>query len=242
MKLKKYEANHTWKGDIRHYVVPGTFDIVPGVTSVLGKTKSLESAIAIEEWRSRVGPEKAAQIATDACDRGTAMHGLIEHDLAPDQVDAEELEQWRQHPTAGSFYESMQHVLEDVSNAMLIEGTVWHPTGFAGSADALACYQGELTVLDWKTASKPKRSDWIQDYFCQVAGYTAALNYLYKADGLHVSRAAVCIALEDAPAQVFVLEREELLKYWYQFKHRIERFHSGDWVEHQLAAMKGCVA
>jgi hypothetical protein len=221
--LQRHLPHHIWKGDRRCYSTPDG-GLYPGVTTVLGATKSDKDKVGLERWKASVGEEEAARICKVATDRGTAMHTRIEHLLAPEQVTEAELQAAMANDAANDFFDSMAPVLADVSNSLLIEGTIWHPSGFAGSADALANYRGELTLLDWKTASKPKRKDWIDDYRCQAAAYCAGMNRVYQSQGLRVGRAAIAISLAGQPAQVFVMESEELCKYWKIFQARLAQY------------------
>jgi hypothetical protein len=223
LRLQRNLSSHVWQGDRRCYSTPDG-GIYPGVTTVLGATKNEKDKAGLDRWKMSVGEEEAARICKAATDRGTAMHARIEHLLAPNQVDGKDLQIALANESANAFFDSMGHVLADVTDPLLIEGTVWHPSGFAGSADALAYYQGELTLMDWKTASKPKRKEWIEDYRCQAAAYCAGMNRVYQSDGLRLGRAAIAIALDGKPAQVFLMEAEELCKYWKMFQARLARY------------------
>ena len=52
---------------------------VPSVTTILDKTKPAEKVKALQEWRNRVGHDRAQQITTEAANRGTRMHSYLEH-------------------------------------------------------------------------------------------------------------------------------------------------------------------
>jgi genome maintenance exonuclease 1 len=223
LNLYRHLSHHVWQGSRRCYRTP-TGEVYPGVTTVLGATKSEKDRAGLERWKASVGEDEADRICKVATDRGTAMHTRIEHQLAPHQVSAAELSNALANESANAFFDSMGHVLADVTDPILIEGTIWHPSGFAGSADALAYYQGELTLLDWKTASKPKRQGWIDDYKCQAAAYCAGMNRVYQSQGLRLGRAAIAVALADRPAQVFVMESAELCDYWRLFQERLVRY------------------
>jgi len=76
-------------------------------------------------------------------------------------------------------------------------------------------------VFDWKTASKPKKQEWITDYCLQVTAYTAAVNHLYN---VQIDLAVIAIALEDRSAQIFTLDAEALALYWRQFLVRLRQW------------------
>ena len=183
----------------------------PSVSTILSATKPERDRLALQRWRQRVGVAKAQQISNRACRRGTSVHTAINYFLdgkdLPDDV--EDNPYWR----------SIKPVLESVSEVHLLESAVYHAEQqYAGRFDCLGTWQGQLCVFDWKTASKPKKLEWITDYCLQVTAYTAAINHLYN---VQIDRALIAIALEDSDPQLFVLDAETLGNYWQQFLVRL---------------------
>lgn len=222
--LQKYTFDHVWIGNRRCYQIGDA--IYPGVTTILSNTKSDEEKASLARWRQSVGEEEAKRSLKAACDRGTAVHSLIEGWLQGQPV----------HPPAGveGFWDSVLPVLSRVSDVQLIEGVVWHSSGFAGSVDCVARWDGEMAIIDWKTSNSPKKPEWIQGYFQQTSAYRAAVNEVY---GLEINTSVVVIALEDQPAQVFVSDFDDLSLYWDIFKLRIEDFNfDGILAEHLALA------
>ncbi len=187
---------------------------LPWGDTILGATKPFRDKQALAQWRERVGEVEADKITSDAFERGTIVHGLIEDYLqgkestCPDGVKG--------------FWDSIRPVLVNVSDVQLIEGAVWHPSGFAGSVDCVASWKGQPAIVDWKTSGKHKKSEWITDYKKQTAAYCAAVNRLY---GLRLNNAVIVIALEDSPAQVFEVPPVELMEHWRNFQERVKQYH-----------------
>ena len=212
--LKKYNSSHVWVNGKRCYQVQGK--VFPGVTTLLGKTKPDKDKFSLLSWRKRVGENEANRISQDACKRGSIIHEQIENTIQ--NID------FIPNESVDGFWQSMKNdVIPRVSNPQLIEGCVWHPFGFAGTVDCVADFDGELAIIDWKTSGKPKKEEWITDYKLQVSAYCAAVNRLY---GLQIKKGVVAIALDNQPAQVFVIESEEMLTNWYAFKQRIKQYYS----------------
>ena len=191
----------------------------PSVSTILSATKPERDRLALQRWRKRVGVKKAQQISTQACRRGTSVHTAINYFLAgrdlPDDVDD------------NLYWHSIAPVLQSVSKVHLLESAVYHAEQeYAGRFDCLGEWQGELCVFDWKTASKPKKIEWITDYCLQITAYTAAINHLYD---VQIDRALIAIALEDRSAQLFSLDAEDLGNYWQQFLIRLKL-----WQQQQL--------
>ena len=183
----------------------------PSVSSILSATKPVSDRLALQRWRKRVGYHQAQQISTAACRRGTSVHTAINHFLdgrdLPDDVED------------NLFWHSIKPTLASISEVYLLESAVYHEEQqYAGRIDCLGTWQGELCVFDWKTAAKPKKLDWINDYCLQVTAYTAAINHLYQ---VQIDRAMIAIALENQPAQLFELNAQDLGDYWQEFLIRL---------------------
>jgi ATP-dependent exoDNAse (exonuclease V) beta subunit len=184
----------------------------PSVSTILAATKPEQERLALQRWRQRVGVKQAQKISTQACRRGTSVHQAINYFLAgqtlPDDL------------TENLYWDSIQPVLQSVSKVHLIESAVYHAQQqYAGRFDCLGEWEGELCVFDWKTASKPKKLEWITEYCLQVTAYTAAINHFYN---VQINQGIIAIALEDQPAQIFHLNSEDLSDYWQQFLVRLQ--------------------
>jgi len=215
--LPKYQAQCDWYEGRQYYSIQGQF--YTGITTILSATRSEEDKQGFKDWETKVGAGEAQRIRRESARRGRILHQQIEGHLngisqQPLEQDAEQQKYWQ----------SVQPVLEQVQSVHLVEGAVWHPSGFAGVTDALIYYEGQLCVCDWKTSTKPKKWDWIQDYCLQVAAYTAAINRVYQSEGVRVAQAMIAIILPSTEAQVFRIEQEALMEYWQAFKQRLEQF------------------
>jgi len=204
---------------MRYYTINGRK--FPSVTSILNATRPQADADRLEQWRQEVGQDEAERLSQQARERGTELHACCERLLRgqgePSQVSA------RTQP----FWQSCRPVLARVSQPQLIEGFVYHPRQrYAGTLDAYAALDGEPNyLLDFKTANKPKRADWIHDYFLQTVAYAAAA---YQCHGLSPNGAVILIALPGDEAQLFKLTRNEMLQLWEIWCQRLERF----WQKH----------
>ena len=69
----------------RHYCLPNG-DKVPSVTTILDRTKPEEAKQKLQEWRNRVGHERAQAITTEAANRGTRMHAYLETYIQMDEM------------------------------------------------------------------------------------------------------------------------------------------------------------
>jgi hypothetical protein len=215
LKLERYQAQTKRVNRRRVYEINGYQ--YPGVTTVLSVTKPAEARKALYEWRQRIGPEAAQSISNKASSAGTRLHKQIAAYLQGKSVEIP--------ADLDGYWESMRPIIQDVEEALLVEGAVWHDAGYVGFPDAVMTYQGKLCVCDWKTAIKPKKREWVGDYCLQVAAYARAIEQVYDETGIKVEGALIAIALDNAPAQTFWLDQAEIQTHWQQFQTRLAEYY-----------------
>ena len=173
--LYNYEAiNRETIDGKRHYCLPDGSK-VPSVTTILDRTKSKESRDALDKWRKAVGVERAQQITTEAANRGTRMHTYLEH-----YVKTGEMKELPSNPFAQpSWYMAAQVILEGFTNTNEVWGVevpVYYSGLYAGTTDLVGKWKGQPAIMDFKQSNKPKKREYIDDYFIQLAAYAQAHN------------------------------------------------------------------
>jgi hypothetical protein len=185
----------------RYYLSPeGT--IFPSMTTVLGDLKK----DVIMKWRQRVGEEEANRISTQAARRGTSVHHMCE-----DYINNLPYLN-RRMPNEIEMFNSIKPILDErIDNIRCQELALWSEhLGVAGRVDCIAEFDGKLSIIDFKTSSKPKREEWIDNYFMQMAGYAIMFE---ERTGIPVSQVVNVIALENGgQPQVFVQKRDTWVK------------------------------
>jgi len=167
----------------------------PSVTTVTG----LHSKQGILEWRKRVGEAEANRISSQASKRGTKVHGYCESYLRselcePDTFDSE-------------IFGRIRPYLEKIDNIHALETPLYSDhLEVAGTVDCIAEYEGKLSVIDFKTSSKPKTRDHIHGYFMQTAAYAVAFEELI---GIPVGRLVIIMGIDDNPTKIFVEKRDD---------------------------------
>jgi len=178
--LNKYDYKPISRKSVdgkRKYLTPDG-GAVASVTTILDATKDKSGLIA---WRKRVGEKKAQEIVTEAASVGTRMHKYLE--------DYVETGEW---PTAGSNpYAQQAHGMAEVihNEAMTHVDEVWGsevalyvPNLYAGTTDLVGTYKGSPCIMDFKQTNKPKKLEWVEDYFLQLTAYAIAHNEIYGTD------------------------------------------------------------
>lgn len=175
--INKYDYKPLSRKEIegkRKYLTPDG-SAVASVTTILDATKDKTHLIA---WRKRVGETKAREITTEAAGVGTRMHKYLE--------DYIEFGEW---PTPGSnpFAIKAHHMatqirdnaLKDVDEIWGSEIALYVPNMYAGTTDLVGQYKGQPAIMDFKQSNKPKKEEWIVDYFLQLVAYAEAHNEVY---------------------------------------------------------------
>jgi hypothetical protein len=195
---------------------------LPGVTTILGATS--EGKERLQQWLKR--PD-AQSISDAAKARGTWTHNAIEAWIAARTAGEQPPD--ARHFAFGGYWRSMRPWLESHwTHAVAIEKPVYHPSGFAGSFDALGYvaygYNPEqLTLLDWKTSKKKRDAGLVEDYFCQLGAYAQGIHHVYD---IRPQRAVLVIARPAGPPDVWELSGDELAEATCRFKKRLATYYS----------------
>jgi len=166
----------------------------PSVTTVTG----LHSAKGIAEWRCRVGEEEANRISGKASARGTRIHQYCEDYLRGNIFEADMFDL--------EMFNSIKFWLDDINNIHALENPLYSDfLQVAGTVDCIADFQGKLSVIDFKTSSKPKDRDDIHNYFMQTAAYAVAFE---ERTGIPVGRLVIIMAVDNDDPRLFIEKRD----------------------------------
>ena len=194
---------------------------VPSVTTILDKTKPEESKKALREWKKRVGEKKAAEITKEAAGRGTRMHKWLE-----DYVTTGETGDPGSNPYSQQSHKMAHIIIEQgLSNATEFWGTevpLYFPQVYAGTTDCLGVYNGKPAILDFKQTNKPKKTEWIADYFMQLCAYAAAHNEVHGTD---IKQGVILMCSKDFQYQTWTIEGEDFEEYSRQWWSRVGEYY-----------------
>ena len=192
---------------------------LPSVTSIISVTKSEEDKISLELWKKRVGYAEANKIKNEASSRGTSMHSFIE-DFLRKRINESFFESNEQYKNMAKeiIDKGIKGKLEEIYG---METTLHYPEKYAGTADLVGIYQGQETIIDFKQANKPKKTDYIQDYFLQLGAYTLAHNVFYKTS---ITSGVILLCTVDNLFQDFKIDGAELIMYQNLFLGRLKKF------------------
>ena len=216
-KFNYPKSSRSIEDGLRKYLVNN--QKLPSVTSILQQTKSDEDKAALKNWIERVGPAVANKIKNEASATGTSMHSYLE-DFLKGRANESFFE-------SNEKYKNMaKEIIEKGIRGKLeviygMESTLHYPNKYAGTADLIGVYQGKEAIIDFKQANKPKKVDYIQDYFLQLGAYTLAHNVVYKTN---ITLGVVLLCTVDNLFQDFKIQEEELMMYQNLFLGRLKKF------------------
>jgi genome maintenance exonuclease 1 len=185
---------------VRYYKVPDEEEFLRlvSITSVT----SHKNRQFFENWRKKVGEEEAEKITKQATSRGTDFHTLAENyffnrELPPVQTLSEFL------------FKISKGTLDRINNIYALESSLYSKVlGVAGTVDAIAEFDGELAIIDFKTSKKPKPREWIEHYFVQAAAYACMF---YEMTEIPVKKLVILMACENGECVVY--EERDKSKY-----------------------------
>ena len=180
----------------RFYTLPSG-KVVPSVTTVIGAMKRK----SIMAWRKRVGEEEANRISRQASSRGTNVHTLCEKYLNNEPIPKDAM------PDAAVMFRDLKPFLNRINNIHYQEQALWSERlEMAGRVDCIAEYEGELSVIDFKTSKRVKSHEDIEDYFWQTTAY--ALMY-EEMVGNPIHQLVIIMAVEHHQPLVFIQKTED---------------------------------
>jgi len=203
--------------DERHYEL-GT-EKLPSVTTILAATQPEEKKLALEAWKNRIGNDEATRTKDQAAERGTAMHKILEsYIMGQNHLDLTDIGQ-NAHTMAQQIIDNGLKDLEEIWGS---EVTIHYPGLYAGATDLAGIYRGSESIIDFKQSNKPKRKEWITDYFLQLAAYSMGHNHVY---GTKIDRGVVLMCTKDNLFQRFEVEGNEFVNYQHEFLKRVDQYY-----------------
>ena len=194
-------------------------DLVPSVTTVLDATGDKSG---ITQWRRKVGPAQADAIVQESTLIGSAVHEAIENYLLGKSWNnfTEDRNGFLAKSISSKFISSCLNGIDEVwglESGLILDGL------YAGTADCIGVYKGLPAIIDFKTAKKLKRKDWIEDYFLQCSAYANAHNVMFETS---INDLVILMVDRDLLFKEFHIKKDEFSLYTDKWKNRLIKFHN----------------
>jgi genome maintenance exonuclease 1 len=176
----------------RYYLTPDG-NHYPSITSILSQQENL----GLEAWKERVGEKEAKRISKESARIGTAVHQLAEFYLSNVQVKLD-----KEEKKIVDTFNRLRFLLGNINNIVGLEIPLFSDLlRVAGTCDCIAEYNGKLSIIDFKTSRKPKKEDWIDDYYMQTFAYKLMFEEM---TGVEIQQIVILVAcVESFDVQVF---------------------------------------
>jgi genome maintenance exonuclease 1 len=205
--------------DERHYDIGNTK--LPSVTTILQATQPEEKRKSLEAWKQREGLEQANKIKNEAANRGSIMHRVIEgYLLGQRHADLSDLGRQAGVMAEIIYNEGLKDHMQEIWGT---EVTLYYPGLYAGASDLVGIYDGRESIMDFKQANKPKRKEWITDYFLQLAAYATAHNQVYDTN---INSGTILMCTKDNYFQKFIVSGGEFQRYMWDWLRRVDQYYN----------------
>ena len=202
---------------IRRYLLGETK--LPSVTSILDATRSEEDKAALANWRERTGQKEAEAITKAASSRGSQMHNYLEsYLLGRENLSFFEDNEQYKLMAKEIIEKGLKNRLDEIWG---VECTLYYPDKYAGTADCVGVYEGKETIIDFKQSNKPKREEYVEDYYYQIAAYSLAHKKQYGP----ITQGLICICTKDVIYQEFKMDETKLKEYEEKWMDRVTKYH-----------------
>ena len=196
---------------VRYYKVPDNDELLK-LVSITSVTSHFNKEI-FANWRKKVGNEEADKITKAATRRGTDMHTLTEYYLKNDNLPDVP-------PISEFLFKIAKPKLNLINSIYTLEGSLYSKQlGIAGTVDCIAEYNGELSIIDFKTSKKPKPREWVEHYFVQAMAYGCMF---YELTGISIKKLVIIMACENG--ECIVYEEYDKTKYIKLLTEYIRKF------------------
>ena len=182
----------------RRYETPDGLEL-PSITTVL----SILSRESIAKWRKRVGDKKANEISRIASTRGTSIHEICEKYIDNDPDYLKDV-----MPHNIQTFKTMPPIIDDCLGTVYAQEAPLYSKhlGVAGRVDCVAEFNGQISIIDFKTSRKYKKRDWCHSYFMQECAYAIMWE---ERTGIPITQLITFIAVDNSSPLIYVEHRDD---------------------------------
>lgn len=195
---------------------------LPSVTRILDETMPDEKRLVLENWRKNIGEEAAEKITKESAAVGSIMHLILEHWVKNEEVNVgSNLIHRQARQMANTIIKNSEGNLDEVWGN---EVWLYYPNVYAGITDLVGLWKGKSTILDFKQTNKPKKVEWIDDYFIQGAAYAMAHDELFNTN---INNITILMCSRACQMQIFEVDSPKEIQMWKdKWARRVEEYYS----------------
>ena len=189
--------------DGKRFYVTADGNAYPSITSIL----ALQDKPGLKKWREDVGEKEAKRISQESMRIGTAVHQMCEFYLSNYIIKLKD-----EDKKIVDTFNRLRFLLGNINNIVGNEIALYSDLlRVAGTADCIADYNGVPSVIDFKTSRKPKKEEWIDDYYMQTFAYKLMFEEM---TGIEIKQVVILVAcIDQFEVQVFKKPAKDSDKY-----------------------------
>jgi len=203
--------------DERHYDIGSSK--LPSVTTILSATQSDEKRASLEAWKNKVGGIEADRIKNTAANRGTAMHSYLEMHINGENLLDLTIEGLAARSMAQTIIDKGLIELQEIWGNEVV---LYYPELYAGQTDLCGVYQGRDSIIDFKQSNRPKRDEWITDYYLQGAAYATSHDCIYNTN---IEQIVILVCTPDLFFQRFIINGQRFREYKFEWLKRVDKYY-----------------
>ena len=188
-----FEIPERVEKDGKRFYVTSDGNHYPSITTILAQQENL----GLEAWKAKVGEAEAKRISQESAHIGTAVHQMAEFYLSNYIIKLKNEEK-----KIVDTFNRLRFLLGNINNIVGLEIPLFSDLlRVAGTTDCIAEYNGQLSIIDFKTSRKPKKEEWIDDYYMQTFAYKLMFEEM---TGIEIQQIVILVAcVESFDVQVF---------------------------------------
>lgn len=202
----------------RHYAIDD--NKLPSVTTIISTTQTQEKQDSLKRWIAKVGEKEAERVKNTAAIRGTKMHSILEGYVEDKNILDMTEEGGEAHRMANTI---IDQGLKDLDEIWGSEAVLSYQDRYAGATDLCGVYMGRESIIDFKQSNKPKREEWIDDYYLQSVAYALAHNETY---GTEIDQGVILMCTPDCFFQRFIINGRRFREYTEKWKQKVEEYYA----------------
>ena len=119
-----------------------------------------------------------------------------------------------------AHFHNLKPFLENISDVTSIEQRMYSDKlKVAGTSDLIAYYNGELSIIDYKTKRKPQIDDYMYEYYLQTTCYA---QMFHEVTGQKINQVVILVSSEKNTRQEFIKNCDD---YVEPMQERIEKYY-----------------
>ena len=190
---------------------------LPSVTTILDKTKDKTFLV---EWRKRVGDSEAKRITKEASGLGTLFHKHLENYILD-----------KPRPSGNNLVYKLAEGMSDVviEKGLINVDEIWgseinlyYPDLYAGTTDLVGMHNGTPAIMDYKSTTRPKKEEWVEDYYLQCCAYALAHNELFETK---INKIVIIMCSREKQYQEFICEGKKFEENCVKWTKRLDEFY-----------------